>query len=113
MTTFDDREQAFEKKLAHDQELAFKINARRNKLLGLWAAQLLGISGADADAYAKEVVLSDYEEEGDGDVFRKVEGDMQKSGIILQPGELRAKMNALMDEAREQYMKGEKPKPEI
>ena len=71
MTTFDKREEGFEKKFAHDEELRFKANARRNKLLGLWAAEKLGLSGAEADAYAKEVVVADFEEAGDDDVFRK------------------------------------------
>ena len=72
MTTFDKREEGFEKQFAHDEELRFKAMARRNKLLGLWAAGMLGISGADAEAYAKEVVLADFEEAGDDDVLRKV-----------------------------------------
>ena len=74
MTTFDKREDAFEKQFAHDEELKFKAEARRNKLLGLWAAEKLGKSGADADAYAKEVVAADFEEAGDADVLRKVLG---------------------------------------
>ena len=72
MTTFDKREEGFEKKFAHDEELRFKANARRNKLLGHWAAEKLGLTGADAEAYAKEVVMADFEEAGDDDVFRKV-----------------------------------------
>ncbi len=72
MTTFDKREEGFEKQFAHDEELRFKANARRNKLLGLWAAEKLGMAGAEADAYAKEVVMADFEEAGDDDVFRKV-----------------------------------------
>jgi hypothetical protein len=81
MTTFDKREEGFEKKFAHDEELKFKAYARRNKLLGLWAAAELGKTGADADAYAKEVVLSDFEEAGDGDVIRKVVNDLKSKGI--------------------------------
>ena len=72
MTTFDKREEGFEKKFAIDEELKFKANARRNRLLGLWAADKLGLSGAEADAYAKEVVVADFEEAGDDDVFRKI-----------------------------------------
>src|ERR1700681_3957774 len=72
MSTFDKREEGFEKKFAHDEELQFKANARRNKLLGLWAAEKIGLSGAQADAFAREVVMSDFEEAGDHDVFRKI-----------------------------------------
>ena len=81
MTTFDKREEGFEKKFAHDEELKFKAYARRNKLLGLWAAAELGKTGADAEAYAKEVVLADFEEAGDGDVIRKVVGDLKSKGV--------------------------------
>ena len=73
MTTFDKREEGFEKKFALDEELRFKANARRNKLLGHWAAEKLGLTGADAEAYAKTVVMADFEEAGDDDVFRKVQ----------------------------------------
>ena len=72
MTTFDKREDAFEKQFAHDEELRFKATARRNRLLGLWAAEKLGKTGEDADVYAREVVMSDFEEAGDEDVFRKI-----------------------------------------
>ena len=75
MTTFDKRQEGFERKFAHDEELKFKAEARRNKLLGLWAAELLGLSGDDADAYAREVIESDFDEPGDDDVLRKVHGD--------------------------------------
>lgn len=81
MTTFDKREEGFEKKFAHDEELKFKAYARRNKLLGLWAAAELGKTGADADAYAREVVLADFEEAGDNDVVRKVVADLQSKGV--------------------------------
>ena len=80
MTTFDKREEGFEKQFAHDEELRFKAMARRNKLLGLWAAGILGKSGADAEAYAKEVVLADFEEAGDDDVLRKVRKDFEPKG---------------------------------
>src|SRR6201986_1591116 len=80
MTTFDKREEGFEKKFAHDEEVRFKANARRNKLLGLWAAEKLGLSGAAADAYAKEVVAADFEESGDADVARKVRKDFDAKG---------------------------------
>ena len=81
MTTFDKREEGFEKKFAHDEELRFKAMARRNKLLGLWAAGILGKSGPEAEAYAKEVVLADFEEAGDNDVLRKVVKDLQAKGV--------------------------------
>ncbi len=105
MTTFDERELAFEKKFAHDEELSFKINARRNKLLGLWAAGLMGRTTEEASAYAKEVVLAEYEEAGDQDVFRKVAADLAAAGVSMSDNELRGKMNALLDEARTQLMK--------
>ena len=79
MSGLKDREDGFEKKFAHDAELKFKAEARRNKLLGLWAAEIMGKSGDDADAYAKEVVIADFEEAGDEDVFRKVRGDLDAS----------------------------------
>ena len=81
MTTFDKREEGFEKKFAHDEELRFKANARRNKLLGLWAAEKLGISGDAANVYAKEVVMADFEEAGDDDVFKKVRKDLDAKGV--------------------------------
>src|SRR2546423_1110911 len=83
MTTFDKREEGFEKKFAHDEELRFKANARRNKLLGLWAAEKLGISGDAAGAYAKDVVMSDFEEGGDHDVFKKVRKDFDAKGVAV------------------------------
>ena len=101
MSTFDDRENAFESKYAHDAEMQFKAEARRNKLLGLWAAELMGKSGADADAYAKEVIASDFEEAGDEDVYRKVSGDL---GDKATETEIRSKMVALMAEAKGQIM---------
>ena len=101
MTTFDDRENAFENKFAHDAELQFKVDARRNKLLGLWAAELLGKSGADAEDYAKEVVKSDFEEAGHEDVFRKVSGDL---GDKADEATIRAQMDACLLEAKRQIM---------
>lgn len=100
MTTFDKREEGFEKKFAHDEELKFKAYARRNKLLGLWAASELGKSGADAEAYAKEVVLADFEESGDDDVVRKVARDLAGKGVSEQA--VRAKMSELLAEAVKQ-----------
>ena len=106
MTTFDKREEGFEKKFAHDEELRFKAMARRNKLLGLWAAGKLGLSGADADAYAKEVVVSDFEESGDDDVLRKVSKDFTAKGIAVTDQELRAKMSELIATAVAQIQAG-------
>jgi hypothetical protein len=99
-TTFDKREEGFEKKFAHDEELRFKAMARRNKLLGLWAAEMLGKSGPDAEAYAKEVVLADFEEAGDNDVVRKVVKDLEGKGVTEQ--DIRAKMAELLAEAVQQ-----------
>ncbi|WP_339831898.1 DUF1476 domain-containing protein [uncultured Parvibaculum sp.] len=99
MSTFDKREDGFEKKFVHDEELRFKANARRNKLLGLWAAGLLGKSGADADAYAQEVVASDLKAAGDQDVFDKVRADFDAAGVAQSDHQLRRTMDELMDEA--------------
>jgi hypothetical protein len=102
MTTFDKREEGFEKQFAHDEELRFKAMARRNKLLGLWAAGLLGKSGADAEAYAKEVVLADFEEAGDNDVVRKVVKDLAGKA---DEQEVRAQMATFLALAVEQVKK--------
>lgn len=99
---FKDREKGFETKYQRDQEMLFKITARRNKLLGLWAAAQLNLEGADADAYAKEVVISDFEEVGDADVVRKVLGDLADKGIDLGEKQLRKEMTRLSDVAREE-----------
>lgn len=104
MTTFGDREKAFEDKFKHDQELQFKVEARRNKLLGLWAAELMGRSSEDAAAYAKDVIASDFDEPGDDDVLRKVMGDLEKAEIEMTPHTLRKKMDELMVVAKEQVM---------
>jgi len=101
MSTFDDRENAFENKYAHDEEMKFKAEARRNKLLGLWAAALMGKAGDDADAYAREVVASDFEEAGDEDVYRKVSGDL---GDLADETTIRTQMVKLMTEAKSQVM---------
>lgn len=101
MTTFDDREHAFEAKFAHDAEMQFKADARRNKLLGLWAAELMGKTGADAEAYAREVVKSDFEEAGHEDVYRKVSGDL---GELADEATIRGKMAELLVEAKAQIM---------
>jgi hypothetical protein len=95
MTTFDKREEGFEKKFALDEEQKFKAEARRNRMLGLWAAEKLGITGDAAAAYAKEVVTADFEEAGDGDVLRKVSGDFAAKGVAITEQAIRAKMNEL------------------
>lgn len=101
MTTFDDRENAFESKYAHDEAMRFRAEARRNKLLGLWAAELLGKSGDAAAAYAREVVAADFEEAGDEDVYRKLAGDL---GGRADEAVIRARMHDLMIEAKRQVM---------
>ncbi len=101
MTTFDDRESAFENKYAHDEEMKFKAEARRNKLLGLWAAELMGKTGEDADAYAKEVIIADFEEAGHEDVVRKVAGDL---GDLADADTIRQKMDELMIAAKGQLI---------
>jgi hypothetical protein len=102
MSTFDDREKGYESKFAHDAELKFKAEARRNKLLGLWAAEKMGLTGDDADAYAKEVIKSDLEEPGDEDVFRKIRGDFDAKQIDQSDHQIRRTMQELMGEAIEQ-----------
>ena len=102
MSTFDDRETAFENKYAHDEEMLFKAQARTNKLLGLWAAELMGKSGDDAEAYAKEVIIADFEEAGHEDVVRKVAADL---GDLADADTIRAKMNELNIIAKDQVMK--------
>jgi hypothetical protein len=101
-TSFDKREEGFEKKFAHDEELRFKAYARRNKLLGLWAAEMLGKSGAEAEAYAKEVVLADFEEPGENDVLHKVVKDLEGKASEQQ---IRTQMTALLAQAVEQISK--------
>lgn len=100
MTSIGDREKAFENKFAHDEELRFKAEARRNKLLGLWAAPLLGKT--DADEYAGEVIAADFEESGDQDVFRKLRADLDQAGVKVSDAELRAKMEELLSVAVDQ-----------
>jgi len=102
MSQFEDRKRGEEAKFAHDQAADFKLMARRNKLLGLWAADLMGLSGSDADAYAKTVVLSDLEEPGDDDVLRKVRGDFDVKGVDRSDARIREQMDALILVAREQ-----------
>ncbi len=102
MTTFDDRENAFENKYKHDEEMKFRAQMRCNKLLGLWAAELLGKTGEDANAYAIEVVKSDFEEAGHEDVIRKVAGDL---GDLADADTIRGKMDELLKVAKDQVMK--------
>ena len=106
MTTFDDREQAFENKFAHDQELEFKAAARRNRMLGLWAASLMGLEGSHSEQYANAVVKSDLEQPGDEDVLRKVWKDLSASGAKVTEGAVRAKMEELLAVARDQIKSG-------
>ena len=106
MTTFDKREEGFEKKFAVDEELRFKATARRNRLLGLWAAGKLGLAGAEADAYAKEVVLSDFEEAGDHDVFRKICHDFDAKGVQDSDHQIRRTMDELMARAVQEIKAG-------
>ena len=101
MSTFDDRESAFENKYAHDEEMQFKAAARTNKLLGLWAAELMGKTGEEADAYAKEVIIADFEEAGHEDVVRKVAGDL---GDLADADTIRDKMAELSAIAKDQVM---------
>ena len=106
MSNFDKREEGFEKKFALDEEQKFKAEARRNKLLGMWAAEKLGITGDAATAYAKEVVAADFEEAGDADVLRKVLADLTAKGIAITEPELRVKMDELMAAAVMQVKAG-------
>lgn len=104
MTTFDDREHAFEAKFAHDSEMAFRVTARRNKLVGLWASQLMGLTAEETDAYAKAVVQADFEETGDDDVIRKVLGDLLAAGVDTDEAAVRAALQTKTVEARRQLM---------
>ena len=96
MTTFDDRKNAYESKFAHDEALRFRSVARRNKLLGAWAAEKLGRTGAEADAYALEVIRSDFAEAGDEDVARKILGDLESAGVQIDAATVRQKMDELL-----------------
>jgi len=107
MTTFDDREKGFETKFALDQEQEFKAMARRNKLLGLWAAEKMGLSAESAEQYASAVVRADFEQPGDEDVFRKIAGDFEGSGLSVSEGEIRRKMDELASMARDAIRAGE------
>jgi hypothetical protein len=105
MTNLNDRRDAFESKFAHDEELKFKAMARRNKLLGLWAAEKLGKTGEAADAYAREVIAADFEEAGDDDVFRKVRKDFDAAGVAQSDHQIRRTMDDLLATAVDQITK--------
>ena len=107
MSTFDDRERAFETKYARDQDMQFRITARRNKLLGQWAAGLMGLSQAEADAYASDVVRADFEEAGDEDVIRKLMGDLTAAGVETDEGIVRRALDDRSIEARRQLMEAQ------
>lgn len=106
MTTFDKREEGFEKKFALDQEAQFKANARRNKLLGLWAAQKLDLAGAEAESYAKEVVMAAFDESGGSDVFKKLRKDFDAKGVAQSDHQIRRTMDELMEQAIAQIKAG-------
>jgi hypothetical protein len=105
MPSFADREKEFEARFKHDQELQFKVTARRNRLLGMWAAQRMGLSGADAEAYAKEVVTAQFEPGGDKKVFEKVAGDLAAKGQIVTPAQIRFELEHFAEQAKQQLMK--------
>jgi len=105
-TTFDKREEGFEKQFAHDEELKFKAMSRRNKLLGLWAAEKLGRKGPDAESYAKEVVMADFEVAGDDDVFRKIRKDFDAGSVTATDADIRRMMVELLSSAVEQIKAG-------
>lgn len=105
MSSFNDREKGFEKKFERDQELSFKVNARRNRLLGAWAAEQLGLAGDEAEAYAKSVVVADFDKPGDHDVLTKVLADFTAKGVAIDERALRRQMDSLLALAREQIVK--------
>lgn len=107
MTTFDDRERAFEAKFARDEEMQFRIHARRNRLLGQWAAGLMKLNSAEADAYAKAVVQADFEEAGDEDVLRKLLGDLTAAGVEIDDGAVRKALHDQTIEARRQLIEAQ------
>jgi len=105
MSSFDDRERAEEARYALDQQTQMRVTARRNKLLGLWAAGLMGVSGDQAETYAKSVVVADLEEAGDGDIIRKVLGDLKAAGISRTEADLKAELARLLPVAREEILR--------
>lgn len=104
MTTFDDRERAFETNFAREEDMAFRITARRNRLIGMWAADLMGLTPAETDAYAKAVVQADFEEAGDEDVIRKLLGDLTSANVDIDDGRIRGTLTDKMVEARRQLL---------
>ncbi|ASK89960.1 DUF1476 domain-containing protein [Sphingorhabdus sp. SMR4y] len=104
MTDFKDREHAFETKFARDEEMQFRITARRNRLLGQWAAEKMGLTAEETDAYAKEVVAADFEEAGDEDVVRKLLGDLTSAGVDMDEAAIRTALSDKMVEARRQFI---------
>ncbi len=104
MSKFDEREKGFEKKFIRDEELQFKVNAKRNKYLGEWAAKKLGKSDTDKEAYVQEVIKSDFAEPGDEDVFRKIQGDFKKTSIGISDSEIREQMSFLLERAKKDLL---------
>ena len=107
MTTFDDREKAFENMYARDQEMQFRVIARRNRLLGMWAANMMGLTDVEAESYAKDVVRADFEEAGDEDVIRKVLGDLTSAGVECDDSRIREALEHKMVEAKRQLMQAQ------
>ncbi len=107
MTTFDERERGFETKFARDQEMAFRVTARRNRLIGTWAAELMKLTPAETDAYAKAVVQADFEEAGDEDVIRKLLGDLVSAGVDIDEARIRVALDQRTIEARRQLMEAQ------
>jgi hypothetical protein len=107
MTTFDDRERAFESKYARDQEMQFKVVARRNRLLGHWAAKKMGLTEAESDAYARDVIRADFEEAGDEDVIRKLLGDLTSAGVDVDEAAIRQALEHKTVEARRYFVEGQ------
>ncbi len=108
MTQFDDRERAFEAKFARDEEMQFRITARRNRLLGEWAGRLMGLTEVEAESYAKDVIRADFEEAGDDDVVRKLLGDLTAAGIEMDEGRIREAVGHKQVEARRQMIESSK-----
>lgn len=108
MTTFDDRERAFETMYARDQEMQFKVVARRNRLLGTWAAELMGLTAVEAESYAKDVVRADFEEAGDEDVIRKLLGDLTSAGVDIDEARIRDALEQKAIEARRQFIEAQR-----
>ena len=104
MSKFNEREKSFEKKFVRDEEIQFKINAKRNKYLGEWAAEKLGKSDTEKEAYVQEVIKSDFAEPGDEDVFRKIQGDLQKASISISDSEIREQMSSLLERAQKDFL---------